>query len=329
MPRVRYSEAILTEVLATYDLGPGRADELIREAAKLEDGNRYLRRSELEAAAEALASGARADTAAAARLKGFRWSEAAVEEVLEAHGLDDPLALLSTALTLEDANRYLRRSELEAAAKRLTGRTAGWGVISDLDKTVLPRHEQGDALPPPYPGVRALFDALELADGAVDGDVSYVTARPASVLGEVPRWMGEHDLPVGSVDTGPARWSGFEGARLEKIRDIERRLEASPDTRFVLFGDSSHVDADVYREIKERYPDRIAGAVIHRVTRTIAPERVAGLHLVDDYAQAAAKLFADGVIDEATARRVMVTAQLEGLDMTDAGIDALLAAHRP
>lgn len=51
--------------------------------------------------------------------------------------------------------------------------------------------------------------------------------------------------------------------------------------------------------------------------------RVEGLHLVESYAEAAARLFRDGVLDEAAARSVVDAARADGLQLTEAEVDAL------
>jgi len=53
--RVRFSENVLREVLASYGLQDPVA--LLEAALRLDDGNHYLKRSELEKAAESLAGG--------------------------------------------------------------------------------------------------------------------------------------------------------------------------------------------------------------------------------------------------------------------------------
>ncbi|MFK5283692.1 hypothetical protein ACI3PL_29365, partial [Lacticaseibacillus paracasei] len=56
------------------------------------------------------------------------------------------------------------------------------GIVSDIDKTVLPP-ENAAGMPPPYPGVAALLTTLE---GAVPGDFQFVTARDASRVVDIP-----------------------------------------------------------------------------------------------------------------------------------------------
>ncbi len=117
-------------------------------------------------------------------------------------------------------------------------------------------------------------------------------------------------------------------AQPEKVADITRVMEAHPDQKFVLFGDSSHRDPEVYREVMEAYPDRIAAVFIHRVNN-VNPDRVAGMNSFEDYTEVAARLYELGELDEAAARRVVVAAPVDGLDVSDAHIDELIADHRP
>lgn len=96
-----------------------------------------------------------------------------------------------------------------------------------------------------------------------------------------------------------------------------------------MFGDSSHRDPEAYNEIVAKYPGRVKAAFIHNVSRSVTPQRMEGLYLIENYAEAAAILFREGVLDEAGARRVMANAQLEGLESTDAQINELIATHQP
>lgn len=200
------------------------------------------------------------------------------------------------------------------------------GIISDLDKTVIPPNSDGlpDA---PYPGVTELYNWLELGGEGDEGDMYYVTARQPDSAAEIPAWLEEQGLPAGPIATGV---SGIPWvAEDEKVNDITAILEATPGQRFILFGDSNHVDYRVYGRIIEAYPDRIAAALIHRVRDFDEASLVEGIMVYDDYAHAAALLLSRGLIDEAAARRVMSSAQAEGLEITDAEIDQLIVDYRP
>ncbi len=199
------------------------------------------------------------------------------------------------------------------------------GIVSDIDKTVLPP-ETPAGLPPPYPGIAALLRTLELRMAGAAGDVHFVTARtPEGIVG-IADWMSLHGVPAGPIDTGisGAPWV----AQPEKVRDVSRIFDTRVQQRFVLFGDTSHRDPEVYAEIRTKYPTRIAAIFINKVNETVSPTRVAGMHLVNNYAEAAAIAFGQELITEAEARTIMNAARTEGLAITAAEIDALLDAAR-
>jgi hypothetical protein len=199
------------------------------------------------------------------------------------------------------------------------------GLISDLDRTVIPPHE--DDLPAePYPGVAALYNELEFRNLGHPGDVYYVTARGPDRLEGIPEWLEQNGLPTGPIETGGT--TDFWAARAEKVRDISAILDAHPDQTFVLFGDTKHVDPEVFREIIELYPGRIEAALVHLVNNA-NPDRLVGLHPFDDYARAAAILYGQGILSESVARGVMMAAKYQGLDITSSEIEELIANHRP
>ena len=154
---------------------------------------------------------------------------------------------------------FTNRIELEAAQ-----RGNQLGVISDIDKTILPPHE-GDAAGQPYPGMRTLLQTLEASGDGQSGDTFYVTARNEARAESLPQWMTKEGLPEGTIDTGVGGepWLSHP----EKVRDIERILAARPGQRFILFGDDNHTDPYVYRDIMRTCPERIAG-ILARLCRT-------------------------------------------------------------
>lgn len=211
-------------------------------------------------------------------------------------------------------------ADIDASEAAQTG-TPEIGVISDLDDTVIPPSNP-EGSKPPYPGVATLYQILETRRNGQPGDVYYVTARTPERVVEVPAWLEEHGVPGGHIDTGTSG-NPFV-ARPEKIRDIKAILARTGTQKFVLFGDTSHVDPEVQQAILAEHGDRIAAAIMHKVTQTVSPDRVEGLSLVHNYAEAAAALYAKGVINKTEARKVMRAARAEGLDLTTAQMEALL-----
>lgn len=314
----RWSASVLMDVMAAYGIDASKVSDLIKTAVQLDDGNKYLKRSELTAAAEKMA---------ATVPQGYRWSPTVLANVMTQSGIADQGALLREAAARfdSDGNKYLKRSELEAAAKVLTGSAPEIGIISDLDRTIIPAHT-GDLPDAAYPGVAQLFLELELKDGGSYGDTYYVTARSPDRIVDVPDWLAAHDMPAGPIDTGVGTLPWV--AQPEKVADVKKVLDANPEQKFILFGDTNHRDPDVYREIIAAYPDQITAAFVHKV-KNISDTRRQGLVVFNEYTEVAAKLLQLGVLDEAAARRVMVAAQVEGVDITDAQIDELIASHQP
>jgi hypothetical protein len=196
------------------------------------------------------------------------------------------------------------------------------GVISDIDKTVLPPSPSSGFLAP-YPGVSVLFKELDLAaDGELDA-THYVTARAPSGVVDIPAWLDEHALPSGSIDTGigTAPWV----AEKEKVKDVLAVMDAHPGQKYVLFGDTSHRDPEVYKKVAAERPEQVAMVVIHKVNATVKPVRSDGMQLVNNYAEAAAALYKAELIDKLSAQKVIASARAQGLELTAAQGDALLA----
>ena len=227
---------------------------------------------------------------------------------------------------------YVGRSALEklkafAAPDQPTGGPE-LGLLSDLDKTVIPPGPGGGVLPEAaYPGVVALYNELEYADGGQVGDVYYVTARKADGIDGVPEWLTALGIPSGPIFTGT---SGIPWiARPDKVTNIEGILAENPGQNFIWVGDTNHVDPDVCRDLLALYPDRIRFCLLHEVRAYDRAKLVPGMHLFAHHAEAAALLFNQGVFTEDTARGVMDSARLEGLALSEAEREALLEQHRP
>ncbi len=198
------------------------------------------------------------------------------------------------------------------------------GIVSDIDKTLLPPQGSSADLPPPYPGMVPLLNALEFGPAGASqlpGDLRFVTARTEARLEGVPEWMASWGVPEGPISTGI---SGIPWvARAEKVRDISAIFDAAPAQRFVMFGDSSHRDPEAYRDIIELYPGRVIGAFIHVVTNS-PDSRFTGLTAIRNYAEAFASLAGLGVISVDEAWRLFAEAQAQGLDLTDADFELLI-----
>ena len=200
------------------------------------------------------------------------------------------------------------------------------GILSDIDKTALPEHDKDLPLPAPYAGVAALYTELETGSGGQAGDMFWVTARTAEGAAGLDVWMEEHGLPAGPIGTGV---SGIPWvAQPEKVSDISVVFDARPEQSFVLFGDSSHRDPEVYAEIRDKYPGRVLAIFIHKVNNP-NPSRVEGMFLIENYAQATAALFGLGVITEERAVELIDVCRTQGVELTDEEAASLIEENRP
>lgn len=334
----RFSSRVFADVVDNYNISDKQA---LLDIAIERSGDRYLNKTELQAAAQALEAQSTGNTSDHTRgetgqqeAPGFRWSPSVMARVMSASGLDDEDALLMEAAKHDaDGNGYLKRSELEAAAKVLVLQQGSpeeiqeIGIICDLDKTIIPKHGRNADAPAPYPGIQALLHELEFGKGGEAGDITYVTARGPHRVVDIPDYLEEHGIPAGPIETGTSSMPWV--AQPEKVKDASKVFDANPDQSFVMFGDTSHRDPEAYKDVIAKYPGRVSAAFIHKVNNSVSPERVEGLYLIENYAEAAAILLEKGIIDEPAARRVMVRAQLEGLDITDEQIQTLLETHQP
>ncbi|OGQ24037.1 MAG: hypothetical protein A2138_11370 [Deltaproteobacteria bacterium RBG_16_71_12] len=342
-------------------------DQLVQAAAAHDATNPgYLSTTELQRGADdLLRSLAGAPTTTTS--DRFEYSRAVLDSVKTSYLTSNPNRTFSDAEVIgaaaqwDDGNGYLKRSELEAGAMELQITSAGtalkasdiaairsWtgcqrtpatpagpppsareiGVVSDIDKTLMPPERNG-VEPAAYPGVASLLTMLERGaqgNGAL-GDVTYVTARNPGRVTTIAAWLATNGLPAGTVETGTVAFP-LNVAEDNKVADIAAVLRANPGQEFVMFGDTNHRDPEVYARIRAAFPSQVKAVIIHDV-KTIDASRLVGHKLVANYAQAAAHLFSLRVIGEAGARSVMVAARAEGLVISDAEIDALITAHRP
>ena len=203
----------------------------------------------------------------------------------------------------------------------LTQPTPEIGVISDIDRTLLPHTGNLQTFTAPFAGSAQLLDELEHEQGRKSGDTYYVTTRTPDVLGKVPEWLWSNRFPIGQIDTGIALQPWI--SQSEKVEDISRIINSRPELSFVLFGDSSYRDPEVYAEIMRRFPGRIAAVLIHRVNN-VNYNRVNGMFVYEEMYEAALQLFRHGIISEAAIWRSMVAAKREGANLSNEQIEALI-----
>ncbi len=177
----------------------------------------------------------------------------------------------------------------------VVGDRAGYGVISDIDDTVIVTGvtnplKRAYALfltdhrtRVPFEGVSELYSAFQYGpDGEGANPIFYVSSSPWNLYEHLEHFLSVQDIPPGPIllrDWGLTREGfapgGGHGHKLAKIREV---LAALPHLPFVLVGDSGQEDPEHYRTIVREEGPRIL-AVYIRTAHTRAA-RQAELALV-------------------------------------------------
>ena len=220
-------------------------------------------------------------------------------------------AWLAPAAVLTEAPRWRRvTAELvDPPGRAGTGfaivppESAGFGVISDLDDTVIRTDATsivrmarstlfGNARTRlPFPGVAAFYAALQGGAGGIAGNpIFYVSSSPWNLHDFLVEFLEVQRIPLGPLllrDWGSSRTSLLPlDHREHKGAAIRRVLETFPALPFILIGDSGQMDPEIYRDVMRAFPGRILAAYIRNVTPD--PERSTALQAL------AAEVVTDG-----------------------------------
>jgi phosphatidate phosphatase APP1 len=185
-------------------------------------------------------------------------------------------------------------------------KAARFGVISDIDDTVIQSRVSnfiqaartvmlGNARTRlPFHGVAAFYRALR---GGVTGDennpVFYVSSSPWNIYDVIAEFMQLQNIPKGPL---LLRDWDLSLSALRSDRHFEHKgvairnvLQLYPDLKFILIGDTSQHDPEIYRRIVAEFPDRILAIYIRDVTRSA--ERTASVKkLADEVVEARSAL---------------------------------------
>jgi phosphatidate phosphatase APP1 len=180
--------------------------------------------------------------------------------------------------------------------------SARFGVISDIDDTVIQSRVSnflqaartvmlGNARTRlPFPGVAALYRALRNgATGDEKNPIYYVSSSPWNIYDVIAEFMDLQEIPRGPLllrdwDIG---WGLLASSRHfdhkgEAIRNI---LSLHPAMEFILIGDTSQHDPEIYRKIVAEFPHRVKAIYIRDVTgnaeRSAAVKKLAEGVLID------------------------------------------------
>ena len=175
--------------------------------------------------------------------------------------------------------------------------TARFGVISDIDDTVIQSRVSnflqaarivmlGNARTRlPFPGVAAFYRALrDGGSGDEKNPIFYVSSSPWNIYDVISEFMELQNIPKGplllrdwDMDLNVLSADRHFDHKGVSIRNI---LGSYPSLPFILIGDSSQHDPEIYRQIVHEFPDRIQAIYIRDVT--LRPERSSSISKLAD-----------------------------------------------
>ena len=161
---------------------------------------------------------------------------------------------------------------------------ARFGVISDIDDTVLQTHAtslwrmakltflKNARTRMPFEGVAAFYRALQRGpSGRNHNPIFYVSSSAWNLYDLLVDFLEINEIPAGPLllrDLGIGKNHLSNFSHEHKLLKIERILDTYPDLPFVLIGDSGQDDPKMYRQAVLDFPGRIRAIYI----RDIVPQ---------------------------------------------------------
>jgi phosphatidate phosphatase APP1 len=161
--------------------------------------------------------------------------------------------------------------------------TARFGIISDVDDTILQTHAttilkfmqvtflQNASKRLPFAGVAAFYRALQSGTNRENNPIFYVSSSPTNLYDLLTDFMGLQEIPPGPVclrdigiDENKFLMSGHHDHKWKHITGI---MDTYPDLPFVLIGDSGQKDPEIYAAVAQHYPGRVLAVYIRDVTQ--------------------------------------------------------------
>ena len=160
---------------------------------------------------------------------------------------------------------------------------ARFGIISDIDDTILKTNVNNKFkmilttilsnahTRVPFEGVAAFYRALQKGvSGDENNPVFYVSSSPYNLYSLLVKFLKLQDIPLGPIflkDFGTHTPFTAGDHKTHKLKSIRNVLETLAHLQFVLIGDNSEQDPEIYRQIVHEYPERIKVIYIRKVNR--------------------------------------------------------------
>jgi phosphatidate phosphatase APP1 len=170
-------------------------------------------------------------------------------------------------------------AEEVTAAVRVIGSDETFGIISDIDDTVISTH-----LPRPLIAAWNTFVRSESARSAVpgmatmyrrlleehpDAPIVYVSTGAWNTAPHLGRFLRRHGYPLGPLlltDWGPTNTGWFRSGQEHKKACLHRLANEFPHIRWLLVGDDGQHDPKIYGDFAEKRPDAVAAIAIRELS---------------------------------------------------------------
>ena len=163
------------------------------------------------------------------------------------------------------------------------------GVISDIDDTILVTHTRN-----PIKKIRTLLVKNAYKRKAVkemhdfyqsffsqDYSFFYVSNSEANLFPMIRLFLEHQKLPLGPIFLKSfKKWENLFKRKKKKNRSNHKKekinllLEVFPKMRFILIGDDSQQDPEIYTSFARKFPDRIEHIYIRNVKKTPSGSRI-------------------------------------------------------
>jgi phosphatidate phosphatase APP1 len=171
------------------------------------------------------------------------------------------------------------KSRVVEAPVRIVADTTDFGVVSDIDDTVMVT-----ALPRPFlaawntfvldeharmptPGMAVLYERIVRT--LPSAPVLYLSTGAWNVAPTLSRFLSRNLYPAGPkllTDWGPTRDRWFRSGQEHKRTSLERLAEEFPGVKWLLVGDDGQHDEAIYSEFAQRHPQNVRAIAIRQLS---------------------------------------------------------------
>jgi len=170
-------------------------------------------------------------------------------------------------------------SLVDSAAVRIIGEDSTFGIISDIDDTVMVT-----SLPRPFLAAWNTFVLSEHARSPVAGmsvlydritymrpntPILYLSTGAWNSATTLKRFLSRNLYPIGPLlltDWGPTTTRVFRSGKEHKRNTLERLARDFPWMKWLLIGDDGQNDEEIYGEFVENHPNNVAAVAIRQLT---------------------------------------------------------------